>query len=472
MKNLSGSSAVRASSENVPVMPLTIPAFMGYTGKSLGSKGEDLTLVPTLIGSLSDYEKIFGKAAPFKFPIFPEKGGNGRKGRVRLELRENVFWVERGMAPYYLLYPSLKLYFENGGSECWIVSIGDFGPAGALNIPQATDFEAGLKALEEFLDPHPTLILAPDLINLSPEDSFQVNQQMLAQAGNLHDRFVLLDLPLDAGSDHKSNIHSFYTGIGNQFLSHGAAWYPGLEATVVSAGDCSLENIDDLSVGAVMADALLPSGADNREEYQAVLNALAEQANRLPSSPALAAVISRLDRTEGLKAVTGSFPLSGVRGPLTDIDLEANASLFLDTTSWKSLNAIKTDTGSAVVNAVGARSLAARDEVFGFISSRLIITYVEKAIRDFLENYIFEPNNQQTWKNVETKVDAFLRRLWEQGLLYGDHKTKAWFVAIGLGRSMTDQDINRGLMRLQVGLAVNQPAEYVTAEFIQNMGAG
>ncbi len=472
MNNLSGPSLAPKSPENKPIMPVTIPAFIGYTGKRLGLEGEDLALTPTLIASLNDYEQIFGKAAPFKFSVFPEEGGSGRKGRVRLELGEKVYWVEKGMAPYYLLYPSLKLYFENGGTECWVVSIGEFGPPDALNWPQSTDFEAGLKALEEILNPHPTLVLAPDLVNLSAEDSFQVNQQMLAQAGQLKDRFALFDLPLDEGADHKSNVNAFYTGIGNQFLSYGGAWYPGLQATVVAEDDCSLENIDSLAVGAVMAETLLPNGADGGTEHHAILSALAELANRLPSSPALAGIISRIDRQDGLQALTGTFPISSVKGPLTDIDLEANASIFLDTASWKSLNGIYKNATLAMVNAVGARTLAARDEVYGFVSYRLTMTYIEKAIRDFLNNYVFEPNNQQTWKKVETKVDAFLRGLWEDGLLYGDQKTKAWFVNIGLGKTMSEQDLNRGLMRLEIGLALTQPAEYVVAEFIQNMGVG
>lgn len=469
MNNSSSSSVNPLPAENAPIMPLTTPAFMGYTEKAVGLDGRELRFRPTLIQSLADYEELFGKMSPFRFPIYPEDGGSGRGDRVHFELNGKKYWVEKGLSPYYLLYPSLKLYFENGGSECWIVSIGEYETLGSLNWPQTSDFEEGLNSLEDILTPHPTLVLAPDLVNLSFEDGSQVKQQMLSRAGRLQDRFVLMDLPLDEGTDHKRIINEFYTGIGNQFLSYGAAWYPGVKANVIQGKDCSLDNIDSLAIGAVMTEDLLPGGPDDEPGYHTVMHALAEQANRLPVSPAMAGLISRIDRTENLQALSGVLGIQGVKAPLIDLDLDATASLFLDTRSWKSVNPLKGGIDPNLVNSMGVRTISARDEVYGFISSRLIMTYVEKAIRDFLVHYAFELNNQQTWKKIETKVDAFLRGLWEDGLLFGDRQTSAWFVNIGLGTSMSEQDLNSGLLRLKIGLALAQPAEYVTAEFIQNV---
>ena len=56
--------------EEIPKLPpsiaqveTAIPAFIGYTEKAVDSRGQDLTLEPTRITSLLEYEVFFGLAA-------------------------------------------------------------------------------------------------------------------------------------------------------------------------------------------------------------------------------------------------------------------------------------------------------------------------------------------------------------------------------------------------------------------------
>lgn len=457
---------------DAPEMPLATPAFIGYTDKAIGPEGEILDYVPTLISSLEEFEKLYGGQAPFKFPVYlkDELIEINPLTQVEFDLNDKKYVVDRGLNPYFQLYPSLKLFFENGGTEAWIVSIGNYSIGETLKWPDLQDFHKGLDSVEAGLNPPITLLLAPDALNLDSDDGFQVGQKMLSQSGILQDRFALLDLPVDHGTDHQANANAFYSGIGNQFLSYGAAWYPALAADVVTPEDCGIRNIDDLAIGAISGEELLISEQEGSEGYNAVMQALADQANLLPCSPAIAGIICVVDRNQGLQALGGSYSLQAVKGLAVEIDSENYKSVYLNNQVWKSINPVFSN--SEDVEALVSRTFAARDEVFGFIRHRLTMTFIEKGIRDFLVHFSFEGNNEKTWQKIKGKVDGFLRGLWEQGLFFGTTESNAYFTLIGLGSSMSESDLREGIMRLQIGVALDQPAEFVTTEFIQNMGMG
>ena len=112
-----------------------IPAFVGYTEKADNLQPGDLNLVPTRLSSMVEYQQYFGNG--------PDPGIT----EVDIDLNNIVTAVKRN-ATYYM-YDSIRMFFLNGGSVCYIVSIGEFPtpPAGASY--DKNDFINGLTALRK-----------------------------------------------------------------------------------------------------------------------------------------------------------------------------------------------------------------------------------------------------------------------------------------------------------------------------------
>ena len=68
-------------------------------------------------------------------------------------------------------------------------------------------------------------------------------------------------------------------------------------------------------------------------------------------------------------------------------------------------------------------------------------------------------------------IGNFLMQQWKSGALMGATATQAYFVHVGLGETMTEQDILEGHMIVEIGLAILTPAEFVILQFTQKMGS-
>ena len=68
-------------------------------------------------------------------------------------------------------------------------------------------------------------------------------------------------------------------------------------------------------------------------------------------------------------------------------------------------------------------------------------------------------------------ISNFLTNLWRQGALVGASPEEAFNIFCGLGETMSQDDINEGVMRIQVKVAAPRPAEFIVISFEQKMGA-
>jgi phage tail sheath protein FI len=127
-----------------------IPAFIGTT-----QRGEDLLRKAVRITSLLEYEALYGAGPVPKVAVKVEEHFD-RLGNVTQLL---ISWDKKPDIPDRFLYPSLRLYFANGGGPCYIYSIGDYGAA-----PKAQDFADAIAALEA--EDEPTLLVFPDAVKL------------------------------------------------------------------------------------------------------------------------------------------------------------------------------------------------------------------------------------------------------------------------------------------------------------------
>ena len=66
-------------------------------------------------------------------------------------------------------------------------------------------------------------------------------------------------------------------------------------------------------------------------------------------------------------------------------------------------------------------------------------------------------------------MDSFLRSIWKRGGLAGSTPEEAYEIHVGLGDTMTGDDILNGIMRITVLVAITRPAEFIEITFQQQM---
>ena len=90
---------------------------------------------------------------------------------------------------------------------------------------------------------------------------------------------------------------------------------------------------------------------------------------------------------------------------------------------------------------------------------------VEESVKKSTSWAVFEPNDANTWVKVKSMIENFLTLLWRQGALAGAKPDDAFFVEVGLNKTMTYIDILEGRMIVKIGMAAVRPAEFIILEF-------
>jgi hypothetical protein len=96
-----------------------------------------------------------------------------------------------------------------------------------------------------------------------------------------------------------------------------------------------------------------------------------------------------------------------------------------------------------------------------------IVDRVQYSVEHFLSAWVFEPNNEQTWLNVQSGITEFLTKLWRDGVLLGASPKEAFSVLVGLGKSMTQDDVDNDRLVCEIKIAPREPAEFVTVQVAQ-----
>ncbi|RLA26182.1 MAG: phage tail sheath family protein [Gammaproteobacteria bacterium] len=545
---------------SVAEVSTAIPAFIGYTETGPAADKEPSIL---RINTLLDYETHFGKAQPSNYAVNASFDVNNQAWTIN-ELGRSVANNNN-----FLMYYALSLYFKNGGGSCYIVSIGNYTDA------HDTDhFNKGLGALEK--EDEPTLIIAPDALELASADYYSFSQAMLAQCNKLRDRFSILDVP-----DGEEQAVPFRNGIGMTNLMYGAAYHPHLKTalsyhyleagvTVTTESEMELapataattwqkafgDNGIIISFTGVEGDepkARISSGTDtdpiefeitstnvlrianvatktgtavvdawnlwsstsgnnpngygisingngsgdvqstgnsnedldiasqdtdtapgnstmaslkdsNTSLYNQLKTLLNAQRVILPPSSAIAGIYARVDRNRGVWKAPANEGLSSVIAPVRKITNEEQGRLNIDTNAGKSINAIRAFTGKGTL-VWGARTLAGNDNEWRYISVRRLFNMIEESSQKSTAFAVFEANDATTWLKVKAMIESFLFSLWERGALAGSTPESAYFVNVGLGKTMTTQDILEGRMNVEIGIAAVRPAEFIILKF-------
>lgn len=196
--------------------------------------------------------------------------------------------------------------------------------------------------------------------------------------------------------------------------------------------------------------------------------AVKRELSKVPPCGAVAGVYARVDNARGVWKAPANESLNNVTGPAFAVSAEEQAGMNVDPTAGKSVNIIRSFIGKGTL-IWGARTLAGNDNEWRYVNVRRFFNMVEESSKKATEQFVFEPNDANTWVKVQGMIENFLTTLWRQGALQGAKPEHAFYVAVGLGKTMTALDILEGRLIVEIGMAVVRPAEFIILRFSHKM---
>lgn len=492
-----------------------VPAFIGYTEKA-DNKGKSLLNKPWRITSLSEFHAYFGFGPTPKFTLAkmdaaaPPPPGKPAPVAAFFDKDKNGYSLTQDSGRY-LLYYSMLLFFQNGGGACYIVSVGDY--AGDI---EADKLQAAIDLL--VAEQEPTMVVIPDAVLLPPADCIAVQQAALAHCGGkMRNRFAVLDI--HDGYKNRQDpdgdvVEKFRGALGINYLDFAAAYYPWLNTSILQDKDLSYENISnrELLQTLLKAELNLPPAKDPKtpvkiaqqmeavdnltkdwtkdsqvkpEEiptnkmlqdkvlraisalYVNILSDIKNRLNLLPPAAAMAGVYTMVDTSRGVWKAPANVSLNAVISPSVNITHDDQEDLNVST-QGKSINAVRSFVGEGTL-VWGARTLDGNSLDWRYINVRRTMIMLEESIRLATKAYVFEKNDANTWVTIKSMVGNFLTGIWKRGGLAGTVPDDAFSVHVGLGETMTPEDILEGIMRVTVLVAISRPAEFIEITFQQQM---
>lgn len=512
-------------------VPTAVPAFIGYTEKAVLGNASVLNQ-PVKIESMADFEKVFGGAPEAAFVV--------------KEGKDTAFEVSQDEKSKFFLYYSMRLFYANGGGNCYVVSVGDYSGGVKADALLGEKTNGGLKAL--LLEQEPTMVVVPDAVLLPKDECYSLYRDVLKHCGRqTKSRVAIFDVfdgykPRTGGNSDV--INAFRDGVGDNWLGFGACYYPWLQTTIVTQDEVNYSNFKD---PAALAKLLLTeaeerflgapssstaksssSGADKGSDkgadkgakaatpattdapaaspkaqkkfndakaeiekikdssakvasvdqtlraisplYRSLLDAMREELNLLPTCGAMAGLYSLVDDQVGVHKAPANVKVNSVVAPSVNISSENQEDLNVPM-NGKSVNAIRSFIGKGVL-VWGARTLDGNSQDWRYVNVRRTMIMLQQSIKNMMERYVFEPNTSQTWIKIRASLVNFLTGMWRQGTLVGTSPTQAFEIQLGLGSTMSPQDVLDGIMRLSIKVAISRPAEFIEITFEQKMQEG
>lgn len=471
---------INAFPNSVVEVPTGVPAFVGYTEFArLGS--QNVAGTPVRIQSLSEYHQIFG-------------AGPGTLYSQTISTDGDVSFQSEG--PNYYMYNALRLFFNNGGGACWIMSVGGY----ANQTPSSADFSQPVwDALAR--ETEPSIYVVPDAVALDFNSYVNITQTMMSQCQKLRNRIALLDLYDGAGPDIQTAIDNFRKIRLGDDRSYGVIYGPWVNTTLFTAADATFYKLNQNSraqlvntikseltgndapltdaiqtvLNNAMVPTLTPAQVKTTHEtldmlssvYRTSMENLQEYMNIMPPSGAIAGVYARMDREMGVYKAPANVGMTSVLSPTYAVSDSAQEdwNVPLD---GKAINAIREFPGRGTL-IWGARTLDGNSQDYRYVSVRRTLIMLEQSIFNATQAYVFSPNDAGTWAAVKSMLENFLNNQWKAGVLAGSSPTEAYEVSVGLGSTMTGNDILNAYMNVTVHVAVARPAEFIVITFQQKM---
>ena len=308
--------------------------------------------------------------------------------------------------------PVSTTYPLTGGSNGTTVVAADYTDYKGNEVSVFEDFAALNRALVIFL---------PNINSTLSADADLVYDNAISWA-EANEGFVVVETPAD---ETVANALTFASGLSSS--SNAAVYYPHLYiADPVGRSTQALRKVG-------------PSGA-------------------------VAGLYLTTDATKGVfKAPAGlTSPLSGV------VALERTFSASdLDSLNASSspVNAIRQLPGAGI-SVMGARTLKQDGTANKYVNMRRSLVYIKKQLKNLTEFAIFENNDEKLWVRLNGAIGSFLNDYRNQGGLRGATPAQAYYVICD-STNNTATTIANGEVHIQVGVALQYPAEFIVIDLSQ-----
>jgi len=389
------------------------------TSKNAGTDGNNLRVVVTA-GSVED---------TYTLTLYKESGVSGQiADDILLERYENVVFDDDTSSDYAetvinLVSPNISISASAGG----VPVSATYPLAGGSNgtTPAVVDYtfykDGDTSVFEQFSSLDRPLVFFLPLGSITGEDAMDVYNSATSWAES-NNGFVVVDTQADFTV---ANAISFAGALND--TSHAAVYYPNVYiADPIGRGVGALRKIGP--AGGVVG--LYLSTDSSRGVFKAP-----------------AGISTTL---QGIVSLEKSF---------TSTELDSMNS------STSPVNPIRQIPGAGI-SVMGARTLKQDGTANKYVNMRRSLIYIRKNLKNLTEFAIFENNDERLWSLIRTSLGSFLNEYRNQGGLRGATTTQAYYVKCD-AENNSAQAIANGEVHIQVGVALQYPAEFIVIDLSQ-----
>ena len=281
-----------------------------------------------------------------------------------------------------------------------------------------------------------------------------------ASGSSVFTRFSNLERPLVMFLPVANALASGTTGVFDAATS----WAEDNNGFVVVDTDPDLTPANAVSAAAALADTSFAAVYYPQYFIADPLGRGAGALRKIGPSGALAGIYLANDASRGVfKAPAGVGVI--LQGAVVMERTFTSTELDTMNASTSPVNAIRALPGAGIC-VMGARTLKQDGTANKYVNMRRSLIFIRKQLKNLTEFAIFENNDEKLWASLRTVISSFLVEYKNQGGLRGATNTDAFFIKCD-GENNTAQSIANGEVRIQVGVALQYPAEFVVIDLSQ-----
>jgi uncharacterized protein len=289
--------------------------------------------------------------------------------------------------------------------------------------------EADLKAAADKFDivPNNLIFNVPDAYDQADAAAANIHNEFILKAEERGDSFVVVDVPKSSEATASAALTWAASVTGS---NNAAVYFP------------SIKVVNPIPGAAGRLVTVAPGGS-------------------------VAGVYHRVDASRGVFRTPGGVGVGNIQNAV-DVAIRLTPAELDDlNTAAKPVNAIKVIPGNGIVIMGGRTNGGQRPNKY--VAARRTLLSVKKSLVDRTQFAILENNDYLLWERVTTVCNAYLQGLYQAGGLKGRSASEAFYVKCD-DTNNTAQSVADGVLNIEVGVALQTPAEFVVIRIGQFEG--
>ena len=181
----------------------------------------------------------------------------------------------------------------------------------------------------------------------------------------------------------------------------------------------------------------------------------------IPPSGAVTGIIARIDAQIGPWRAPAGVPATVANGLAAEVQFTETDQGLLN---YSNINVIRGLTGQGIcVMGARTRKLWGPDR---YVSARRALIYIEESLKRSTQFAVFENNDANLWSALRQTANRILQPIWDAGGLKGISTADAYFIRCDETIN-TPQVVASGEVRMEVGVALQYPAEFIVIRISQ-----